>query len=205
MSEQKSFFSTLPGIITAIAGLVTAVAGLILALSQSGLIGSRGTDETKPVAVPPSQSETAPPKQPPALPPKKSVATTPAQPVPGAPKTPQEPTARRETPKQILPPVTPTKDGWAIIGFYEQGKFSDLTLMVRGERPVAGRSYEAVKDFRLVLKRRPELGEKVITLGMVHRGDSVEVLEIDIERSTGKVPVHAKLRAGLHPIERSSR
>ncbi|MBI4487613.1 MAG: hypothetical protein HY694_00885, partial [Deltaproteobacteria bacterium] len=172
MSEQKSFFSTLPGILTALAGLVTAVAGLILALSQTGLIGSRGKEETKPVAVPPSQPEPAPPKQPLALPPKKSVATAPAQPVRKAPETPQEPTALLETPKLTPQPVTrtPATDGWAIIGFYEQGKFSDLTLMVRGERPVAGQSYEAVKDFRLVLKQRPEKGEKVITLGMVHRG-----------------------------------
>ena len=39
MSEQKSFFSTLPGVLTALATLVTAIASLIYALSETGLIG----------------------------------------------------------------------------------------------------------------------------------------------------------------------
>ena len=58
MSEQKSFFSTLPGILTGIAGLVTAVAGLIYALSESGLIGPHGTDKTQQVALAPIQPAT---------------------------------------------------------------------------------------------------------------------------------------------------
>lgn len=191
MNEQKSFFSTLPGIITAIAGLVTAVAGLILALSQSGFIGSGAKDETKPAAVAP---------KPVAETPKAPVAATPKQPVGEATK--QTEVLARRTPAK---PKEQTTDGWAIIGYYQQGKFSDLTLMVHGERPAAGRSYEAVKDFRLVLKRQAERGEKVITLGMVHQGDLVEVLEIDFEPGTRKVPVHARLRAVLHPIERSTK
>jgi len=86
MSEEKSFFSTLPGIITALAGLVTAIAGLIVALSQSGFIGSRGKEETKPEAVAPSQpvaarTPEAPKKpvapQPVAEPPKASVVGNP--------------------------------------------------------------------------------------------------------------------------------
>lgn len=198
MSEQKSFFSTLPGIITAIAGLVTAVAGLILALSQTGYIGSRAKDETKPAAVAPKPvAET--PKAPVAAAPKQPVVATP-QPKAVAPS--QTEVLARRTPAK---PKEQTTDGWAIIGFYEQGRFSDLTLRVQGDRPAAGRSYDAVKDFRLVLKRRPERGEKVETLGMVHRGDSVEVIEIEVESSTRKIPVHAKLRAVLHPIERATR
>jgi len=36
-AEQKSFWRTLPGIITAVAGIITAVTGLIIALNQAGL------------------------------------------------------------------------------------------------------------------------------------------------------------------------
>lgn len=211
MSEQKSFFSTLPGIITALAGLVTAIAGLLYALSETGLIGSRGKDETKPAAVAPKEFATATPKIPEAA--KKPVAPKPVAETPKAPvaATPKQPVGEATKQTEVLARRTPAKpkeqttDGWAIIGYYQQGKFSDLTLMVHGERPAAGRSYEAVKDFRLVLKRQAERGEKVITLGMVHQGDLVEVLEIDFEPGTRKVPVHARLRAVLHPIERSTK
>lgn len=39
-STGKAFFSTLPGIITAIAGLITAVGGLIIILNKSGNAGA---------------------------------------------------------------------------------------------------------------------------------------------------------------------
>ena len=203
MSEQKSFFSTLPGIITALAGLVTAAAGLIYALSETGLIGSRAEKETQPTAVTspkPATVEsktpvTKAPKTPVAEAPKKSVATTPQ--------------TKAVAPKQpmAVAPTTPkaqTTDGWMIIGYYQQGKFSDLTIRVHGDSPAIGRSYEAVDNFRLIQKR-PERGQATITLGMVHRGDSVEVLDIEIAPGTSKAPVWAKLRAVLHPIKESSR
>ncbi len=170
MSEQKSFFSTLPGILTGIAGLVTAVAGLIYALSESGLIGPHGTDKTQQVALAPIQP-----------------ATT-NQPVAIASKTSKE----------------PTTDGWAIIGHYKRGKFFDLKLMVHGDSPAIGRSYDVVDSFRLVQKKAAG-GQAVITLGVVHRGDSVEVLDIEIEPGTRKVPVYAKLRAVVHHVQRPSR
>ena len=39
-NESKSFWSTLPGIITAVTGLITATVGGIVGLNQAGLIGS---------------------------------------------------------------------------------------------------------------------------------------------------------------------
>ena len=170
MSEQKFFFSTLPGILTGIAGLVTAVAGLIYALSESGLIRPHGKDQTPHVAAAPVQPASA------------------NQPV----------GIESKTSKQQ------TTDGWAIIGHYKQGKFLDLKLMVHGDGPASGRSYDVVDAFRLVQKKAAG-GQAVITLGMVHRGDSVEVLDIEIEPGTRKVPVYAKLRAVLRRVERPSR
>ncbi len=172
MSEQKSFFTTLPGILTGLAALITAVAGLLYALSATGILGSGKDKETKPVAATASVP----------------VATPPRQPAPALPKGPKE----------------PTTDGWAIIGFYKQGRFSDLKLMVHGDSPAVGRSYDAVDNFRVILKK-PKRGKATITLGKVHRGDSVEILDMKIPPGTERVPVWAKLRAVLHRIERSSR
>ena len=173
MSEHKSFWATLPGILTGLATVVTAVVGLIYALSEIGLVGTPGMMEPQPASVAPKQP----------------VATTP-QPAAVVLKTPKE----------------QTTDGWAIIGFYKQGKFSDLKLMVHGDSPAIGRHYDVVDDFRLVQKQLEQTkGKAVITLGIVQRGDSVEVLDIEIEPSTRRVPIWAKLRAVLHGIERSSR
>ncbi len=38
--EKKDFWTSLPGIVTAVAGLVTAVGGLILILHQTGVLGT---------------------------------------------------------------------------------------------------------------------------------------------------------------------
>ena len=157
MSEQKSFFSTLPGIFTALAGLITAVAGLILALSQIGLIGSRENKETKPVATAPSQTETVEPKT--ADAPKEPVASKPLADTPKTPEESKKPVPATPQTKVVTPktPEAQTTDGWAIIGFYQRGKFSDLKLMVHGDSPAIGRSYDVVEYFRLVQKR-PEKG-----------------------------------------------
>lgn len=45
-SSPKSFFQTLPGIITGIAATITALGGLILALNQTGCFGTRKTDKS---------------------------------------------------------------------------------------------------------------------------------------------------------------
>ncbi len=165
MSEQKSFFSTLPGILTGIAGVITAIVGLIYALSEIGVIGSRGNKESLLVAKAPIVP----------VPPNQSVEEV------------------SKSPKEH------TTDGWAIIGYYERGKFSGLNLMVHGDSPAIGRRYDVVDDFRLVQKKQEQNeGKASITLGMVHRGESVEILDIEIESGTSKVPVWAKLRAVLH-------
>lgn len=190
MSEQKSFFSTLPGVLTGLAGLVTAIAGLVYALNETGFIGSHGQEDIKAASVESQTSISSEPKKPtPETPepkadiPKPQIAVAPDKPELAVPKAPQE----------------QTTDGWAIIGFYEQGKFSDLKLMVHGDSPAIGRSYDIVDDFRLVQKKLEQSkGKAVITLGKVHRGDSVEVLDIEIDPGTRKVPVWAKLRAVLH-------
>jgi len=55
MTEEKSFWHTVPGILTGIAGVITAVAGLVLALHQVGCFdeadnGSAGSGPTTTVA-----------------------------------------------------------------------------------------------------------------------------------------------------------
>ena len=165
MTEQKSFFLTIPGILSGIAAVVTAVVGLIYALSDIGVIESQGNKESQTVVVAPE------------------TVVVPSPPVSVAPESPKE----------------QTTDGWAIIGYYRQGKFSNLKLMVHGDSPAIGRRYDVVDDFRLVQKQLEESKSKaVITLGMVHRSDSVEILDIEIEPGTRKVAVWAKLRAVLH-------
>lgn len=198
MSEQKSFFSTIPGFLTALAGLITAAAGLLLALSQIGLIGSRENKETKPVATAPSDPV-------PVGAPKEPIASKPMAETPQVPEAPKKPAPATPQPKVVTPkaPEAQTTDGWAIIGFYQQGKFSDLKLKVHGDSPAIGRSYDVVDNFRLVQKR-PEKGQAVITLGMVRRDYSVQVLDIEIAPGTTKVPVWAKLRAVLHPVKDKS-
>lgn len=161
MSEHKSFFTTLPGILTGLAALITAMGGLIYALSEAGIIA-------------PSKME---------------------QPV-------TEITTQKVIPPiQAKEPLEQTTDGWAIIGKVKRGKYSELGLMVHGDSPAIGKRYDAVKDFRLVQKRSTSSQERqqAITLGMVHRGDTVEVLDIFIPSpSTESVFVWAKLRAVLH-------
>lgn len=161
-SQQKSFFTTLPGILTGLAALITAIGGLIYTLSESGLIGSPDKDD--PVA--------------------EQTASLPVENQQGVTKHPLE----------------GTTDGWTIIGKVKQGRYFDLKLMVHGDSPAIGKSYDAVEDFRLVQKR-PKRGEdlgQTITLGMVRRGDKVEVLDLYIKTpSTKAVPVWAKLRAIL--------
>jgi hypothetical protein len=165
VTEQKSFFLTIPGILSGIAAVVTAVVGLIYALSEIGVIESQGNKESQTVVVAPE------------------TVVVPSPTVSVAPESPKE----------------QTTDGWAIIGYYRQGKFSNLKLMVHGDSPAIGRRYDVVDNFRLVQKQLEESkGKAVITLGMVHRGDSVEILDIEIEPGTRKVAVWAKLRAVLH-------
>lgn len=103
----------------------------------------------------------------------------------------------------VRAPSRPTTDGWAIIGKYKQGRYYDLALRVDADSPAIGRHYDAVKNFRVVQKGPTERRGQVITLGTVHRGDSVEVLDIHINSpSTKAVRVYAKLRAVLHRLER---
>ncbi len=99
--------------------------------------------------------------------------------------------------------ATQPTDGWAIIGRHQRGRFLEPVLLIDGDRPAIGRSYKVTQDFRLV-QRGPEDDQRnaVITLGMVHRGDSVEVLDIEIAPGTSRGPVYAKLRAVLHPVRR---
>ena len=111
----------------------------------------------------------------------------------------QDPLATPDT--NSIPPSLQTTDGWTIIGKYKRGEFFDLKLMVHGDSPAIGRRYDAVENFRLVAKRVKRGADQgqVITLGMVQRGDTVEVLDIFIKiPSTKVVPVWAKLRAVLH-------
>lgn len=98
-------------------------------------------------------------------------------------------------------PIEQTTDGWTIIGTSKNGKFFGLKLMIHGDSPAIGRSYDAVEDFRLIQKRikKGEQQGQVVTLGMVHRGDTVELIDLYIPTpSTEMVPVWGKLRAVVH-------
>lgn len=168
MSERKSFFSTLPGILTGLAALITATGGLIFAVSETGILAPSKTEQ-------PTTANNI------------QKATTPIN-------------AQIKS-NAVKHPLEQTTDGWAIIGKVKRGKYSDLSLMVHGDSPAIGKRYDAVKDFRLVQKRRTSSQEhqQTITLGKVHRGDEVEVLDIFIPTpSTESVFVWAKLRAVLH-------
>lgn len=152
-------------------GILTAMAGVITAIATLiGVLSQSGMfdDKTTP------QPQVAQP-------------AAPAVPAPPAEVTPKHPSEQ-------------TTDGWTIIGKSKQGKFLKLKLMVHGDSPAIGRHYDAVENFRLVQKRPKNEGDQgqVVTLGMVHRGDSVELLDIFIKTpSTQTVPVWAKLRAVL--------
>ena len=168
MSEPKSFFTTLPGILTGLAALVTAVVGLLYALSEIGFIGPSGKKDNQPTLAASNQ--------------------------------PAAKTATQSSTGSTQTPTEPTTDGWAIIGKYQRGKFSDLKLMVHGDSPAIGRRYDVVDDFRLVQKHpdQKNRGEATITLGKVHRGDSVEIIDMKIPPGFKMVSAWAKLRAVLH-------
>jgi len=47
MSEKRSFWSTMPGVLTGIAAIITAIGGLVLTLSQTGLLGDNSNKGSK--------------------------------------------------------------------------------------------------------------------------------------------------------------
>lgn len=60
MTEQKgSFWSTVPGILTALGGLLAAVAGLITALYTAGIIGTSSEKTVPPSSIPATQIQPA--------------------------------------------------------------------------------------------------------------------------------------------------
>jgi len=100
-------------------------------------------------------------------------------------------------------PFAEATEGWAIIGKARGGKFFDLDILVEGDSPAIGKRYKVVNDFRLVAKgpREDRGGAQVVTLGMVRRGDTVELLDLFVPvPSTKTVPVYAKLRAVLDRV-----
>lgn len=64
MNDKKSFWTTLPGILTGLAGLITAIGGLIVVLYSQGLIGPRDPRDHKPgrevISQPEKPSPTTP-------------------------------------------------------------------------------------------------------------------------------------------------
>jgi hypothetical protein len=59
VGKGPSFWTTLPGILTAVAALITAVTGLLVALGQAGLLGG-GTTNDNPDAAASTSSESPP-------------------------------------------------------------------------------------------------------------------------------------------------
>ena len=180
----------MPGILTALAGLVTAFAALLGVLTQSGLLVRDDGSELPKTAAGVAQQLSSPPAGQP------SVAHPPAVQQPVV----QQPAVQQPVAGPAVQPSAETTEGWTIIGKARGGDFFDLKLMVHGDAPAIGRRYDAVEDFRLVQKRPQDHADdgQVITLGMVRRGDSVEVLDLYIPTpSTETVAVWAKLRAVL--------
>jgi hypothetical protein len=62
VQEKKSFFSTVPGLITGLAGLITATVGLITVSTQMGWIGGNGNggDADRPTATTVAPGATTP-------------------------------------------------------------------------------------------------------------------------------------------------
>ena len=76
-------------------------------------------------------------------------------------------------------------------------------ILLEGDSPAIGMRYKVVNDFRLVAKGPHEnsRGGQTVTLGMVRRGDTVELLDLFVPvPSTETVFVHAKLRAVLDSV-----
>ena len=94
-----------------------------------------------------------------------------------------------------------TVEGWAIIGFYQQGRFSDMVIELPGDAPAIGSSYRTVESFRMVAEKH-EPGKAVITLGMVPVGSTVQVLDLEVEPGTDRRPVYARLRAVVEGVQR---
>ena len=161
MSESKSFFTTLPGILSGLAALITAVGGLLFALHETGVLGTKGVPESR-----------------------------------------VEQSSESQAAAGVTATAEPT-EGWAIIGKARGGKFFALDILVEGDSPAIGKRYKVVNDFRLVAKGPQEdrRGGQVVTLGMVRRGDTVELLDLFVPvPSTETVFVHAKLRAVLDRV-----
>lgn len=192
MSNEKgqSWWQTMPGILTALAGLVTAIAALLGVLTQGGLLGRDDGSGLPETAAGVAQQSASPPagQLPVAHPPVVQQSVV------------QQPAIQPPVVEPAVQPSAETTEGWTIIGKARGGDFFDLKLMVHGDAPAIGRRYDAADDFRLVQKRPQGNADdgQVITLGMVRRGDSVEVLDLFIPTpSTETVPVWAKLRAVL--------
>ena len=64
MSEKKSFWTTLPGILTGVAGIITATGGLLVVFYQIGVIGPEPEPSPEPRPEPGLTSEPEPRKQP---------------------------------------------------------------------------------------------------------------------------------------------
>ena len=95
-------------------------------------------------------------------------------------------------------------EGWAIIGKARSGRFFEMDILIDGDSPAIGKSYTVVNDFRLVAKGPQEdrQGGQTLTLGMVRRGDTVELIDLFVPvPSTETVFVHAKLRAELDSVK----
>lgn len=60
----KSWWSTMPGLLTALGGTITAVAGLVAILAQSGLVGSKADAGKAALASPPADKAAASPSTP---------------------------------------------------------------------------------------------------------------------------------------------
>lgn len=50
MNDKRSFWSTIPGLLTGIAAIITAAGGLLIALSQTGYLGDKKPNDAAPIS-----------------------------------------------------------------------------------------------------------------------------------------------------------
>lgn len=94
-------------------------------------------------------------------------------------------------------PTFTSSEGWAVVGKYAPGKLANPLISFEGSLPRVGETCEAIDTFPVYKDHPADQAGGRILLGDVHKGDTLEVL--DIRRTAEKVPVFwIELRAVLH-------
>ena len=102
------------------------------------------------------------------------------------------------TPGPAPAPQSKATEGWAVVGNYATGKLTSPLIKIKLSIPQVGETCEALDNFS-VFKKYPadQPGTGNILLGDVHKGDTIEVLDMRRRDEEG-AHFWVKLRAVLH-------